>query len=172
MSSRVNATAASILGLLTRKPMSGWELHAAFESSIGQFWSITRSQIYREIRTLAAGGLIEVGATGPRERRVCTITSPGCETFRSWIAAMPGDELIRFPLLLTTFFGDVVPRESLRDACTEHRDRHAERLAAYEGQLAVVAAEAPFAALTLEFGIAYERTVLAWFGGLPWMAPG
>jgi DNA-binding PadR family transcriptional regulator len=149
--------------------MTGWELFAAFECSIGQFWSITRSQVYRELRTLAAGGLIEIGATGPRERRVCAITTAGRQTFAAWIAGMPGDELIRFPLLLTVFFGDAVPPEALTAGCLAHRERHAERLAAYEKQLADIAADAPYPALALEFGIAYERTVLAWIDHLPWM---
>jgi DNA-binding PadR family transcriptional regulator len=166
----MNATAASILGLLDRQPMSGWELYAAFECSIGQFWSITRSQIYRELRTLAAGGLVEMGATGARERRVCTITTLGRETFRTWIARMPGDELIRFPLLLTVFFGDAVPQQTLAACCAEQRARHAAQLDAYQAQLPEVAVKEPFRALALQFGIGYERTVLAWIDDLPWMA--
>jgi DNA-binding PadR family transcriptional regulator len=170
MSIPVNATAASILGLLAREPMSGWELFAAFECSIGQFWSITRSQVYREIQTLAASGLIEIGATGARERRVCTITTAGRETFRTWIAGMPGDELIRFPLLLTAFFGDSLPLETLTAICVEHRAKHAAQLAAYQAQLPEAVEHAPFPAQALRFGIAYERTVLAWIDDLPWMA--
>jgi DNA-binding PadR family transcriptional regulator len=169
MSTPVNATAASILGLLSREPMSGWELFAAFECSIGQFWSITRSQIYREIQTLAASGLIEIGATGARERRVCTITAAGRERFRAWIAAVPGGELIRFPLLLTTFFGDSLPLETLSAICVEHRAKHAAQLAVYEAALPEAVEHAPFPAQTLRFGIAYERTVLAWIDDLPWM---
>jgi DNA-binding PadR family transcriptional regulator len=168
-STPLNATAASILGLLAKRPMSGWELFAAFESSIGQFWSITRSQIYRELQTLGANGLIEIGATGARERRLCTITARGREMFAAWIAGMPGDELIRFPLLLTTFFGDAVPLERLWTICAEHRGKHAAQLAAYEAQYPEAAANEPFPSQALAFGIAYERTVLAWIDGLPWM---
>jgi DNA-binding PadR family transcriptional regulator len=150
--------------------MSGWELFAAFEGTIGQFWSITRSQIYREIQSLATAGMLDIGASGARERRTCTITVRGRERFAAWIAAMPGDELIRFPLLLTTFFGDAVPPQTLRAICTEHRARHAAQLAAYEAQYPHAAAHEPFPAQALAFGIAYERTVLAWIDGLPWMA--
>ena len=169
LSSPLNATAASILGLLCRGPMSGWELYAGFERSIGRFWSITRSQVYRELRTLAAAGYIEIGATGARERRVCTITPQGREAFRVWIAGMPGDELIRFPLLLTTFFGDSVPVETLKAGCAEHRKKHAARLAALEKRYPEAVAHEPFPALALQFGIAYEHTVLAWIDSLPWM---
>jgi DNA-binding PadR family transcriptional regulator len=171
MSRPLNATAASILGLLDRKPRSGWELYATFECSIGQFWNVTRSQIYRELRTLEAAGLIEIGATGARERRVCTIAPAGRAAFRAWLAKTPGDELIRFPLLLTTFFGDALPPETLRNACVTHRRTHAARLAAYEAQLPETVEHDPFPALALRFGIAYERTVIEWIDGLPWMTP-
>jgi hypothetical protein len=140
MSSDLNATAASMLGILARGPMSGWELYASFEDTIGHFWSLTRSQVYRELQTLAERGLIEI------------------------------EEHIRFPLLLTTFFGDSVPREVLRETCRVHRIAHAARLADYEAQLEQARAHAPFPALALEFGIAYERTILTWIDGLPWMS--
>jgi len=165
----LNATAASILGLLGEGPKSGWELYAAFEASIGQFWSVTRSQIYRELRTLAAGGFIEIGETGPRERRVCTITESGRNAFTRWIAQMPGGELIRFPLLLMVFFGDAVPPQALRDAARAHRKIHADRLEGYEKLLPLARAHAPNPARTLDFGIAFERAVIAWIDGLPWM---
>jgi DNA-binding PadR family transcriptional regulator len=150
--------------------MSGWELYATFEGTIGHFWSLTRSQVYRELQTLADAGLIEIGSSGPRDRRSCTITPAGREAFGAWIARMPGEEHIRFPLLLTTYFGEAVPREVLREACLAHRAAHAARLAGYEAALEEARAHAPFPALALDFGIAYERTVLAWIDGLPWMS--
>jgi DNA-binding PadR family transcriptional regulator len=165
----LNPTAASLLGLLShRSPRTGWELSRAFEESIGQFWSITRSQVYRELRTLAERGMIEMGASGVRDRRECTITPLGRAAFKEWIARTPAQEQIRFPLLLMTFFGDAVPPERLREACTTQRRVHAERLAAYEGLLPHVQAEA-YPALALDFGIRFERTVLGWIDDLPWM---
>ncbi len=172
MSTPLNATAASILGLLMRRPMSGWELSTGFGSSIGSFWSVTRSQIYREIQTLGKAGFIVIGATGARDRRICTITPRGEAVFRAWIELMPGDELIRFPLLLMTFFGDVVPAHALKAACVAHREAHARRLAAAQARLPEIVAAQPFPALTLQFGIAYEQAVLAWIDALPWMASG
>jgi len=169
MSSKLNATAGSLLGLLSHRPMTGWELYASFEDTIGNFWSITRSQVYRELRTLAERDLIEIGASGVRDRRSCTITPLGRQTFSTWISRMPGQEQIRFPLLLTVFFGDAVPPDRLREACVAHRRIHAERLATYEAQLPDARAAGEYPALALEFGIRYERTVLAWIDDLPVM---
>jgi DNA-binding PadR family transcriptional regulator len=169
LSSGLNATAASLLGLLAREARTGWELYAAFEESIGQFWSMTRSQVYRELRAMTDRGFVTQGASGPRERRLCTITPAGRAAYQEWIARMPGEELIRFPLLLTVFFGDDVPPATLQAACVEHRALHAAQLAEYEATLPHAREQMPYGALALEFGIAYERTVLAWIDNLPWM---
>jgi hypothetical protein len=49
-----------------------------------------------------------------------------------------------------------------------HRAAHAERLASYERAHADLIAEGldPYARATLEFGLTYEKAVLAWFDGL------
>ena len=169
MSRDLNATAASLLGLLAHGPMTGWELYARFGETIAHFWSITRSQVYRELQALAERGYLEIGASGSRERRVCTITSAGRAAFSEWIARMPGEEQIRFPLLLTVFFGDAVAPELLREAALAHRRTHAARLAEYEATIESARCDAPYPALALDFGIAYERAVLAWIDALPFM---
>jgi hypothetical protein len=50
----VNATAAALLGLLHEGPMTGGQLMAAAERRFGSYWSMTRSQVYRELPALAA----------------------------------------------------------------------------------------------------------------------
>ena len=42
---RVNPTAASLLGFLHDGPMSGWDLVNRAQERIGEFWSLTRSQV-------------------------------------------------------------------------------------------------------------------------------
>ncbi|HEU4421078.1 MAG TPA: PadR family transcriptional regulator [Pilimelia sp.] len=167
----LNATAASLLGFLHEGPMTGWDLVAAAQERIGDFWSLTQSQVYRELAAMAAAGLVEAGERGRRDRRPYTITDTGRKAFAEWAARAPGHETIRFPLLLTVMFGRHVPPEHLAAFVTEHRSAHAERLAHYERRQAQPwegPAEAePYARATLEFGLAYERAVLAWFEALP-----
>ena len=50
----INPTSASLLGFLYWRPMSGGEIVSAVEESVGHFWNVTRSQIYRELRVLAS----------------------------------------------------------------------------------------------------------------------
>jgi DNA-binding PadR family transcriptional regulator len=168
---QLNATAASLLGFLHDGPMTGWDLLATAQRRIGDFWSLTQSQVYRELASMAEAGLVRAGARGRRDRQPYEITDAGREAFARWAAREPAHETIRFPLLLTVLFGRHVPPDRLTGFVAAHRAAHAERLAAYERtrtELPPQAAEAePYAVATLEFGLAYERAVLAWFDGLP-----
>jgi DNA-binding PadR family transcriptional regulator len=162
----LNPTAASLLGFLHEGDYSGYELVGVAERTIGNFWSLTRSQVYRELATLAERGLVEPGETGPRARRPYRLTQVGRDAFAAWVAQPPGSEQIRHPLLLTLSFGAALPPERLREFLDEHRRQHAKRLAGYEA----VPAEADldrWRLATLAFGIHYERAVLAWMDELP-----
>lgn len=166
---RINATVGSLLGFLHEGPQSGWDLVATAQESIGDFWSLTRSQVYRELATMAALGLVEADEVGPRDRRAYRLTRAGRQAFRQWVNQMPGPEQIRYPLLLTLAFGRHLPAERLSSFVAVHRTVHAERLGRYlEEHAAATAAGATQRDLvTLDFGIRYEKAVLAWFDDLP-----
>ncbi|MFB9237280.1 PadR family transcriptional regulator [Plantactinospora siamensis] len=167
----LNATAASLLGFLHDGPMTGWDLVAAAESRIGDFWSLTQSQVYRELTAMAAAGLVRAGERGPRDRRPYELTEAGRAAFAEWASRDPGTEAIRFPLLLAVLFGRHLPPGRLAEHLAAHRRAHAERLAGYAAAAAQLPPGAdeiePYAIATLRFGLAYERAVLAWFDDLP-----
>jgi DNA-binding PadR family transcriptional regulator len=168
----LNATAASLLGFLHGGPLTGWDLVAAAQLVIGDFWSLTQSQVYRELSTMAGSGLVEAGEVGRRDRKPYAITPAGRIAFAAWLGREPGPETIRFPLLLTVAFGRHLPKEKLTAFLTAHRKVHAQRLAGYEEQIAnAERAKAdeldPYLLATLNFGLTYERAVLDWFDQLP-----
>jgi len=166
----LNATAASLLGFLHDGPSSGWDLLAKARRHIGRFWSLTSSQVYRELAALDRAGLIRAGRSGPRDRRPYQLTAAGRRAFAEWIRQPPGTEQIRYPLLLTLGFGWHLPTETLQAFAASHRGDHAQRLAGYldARQAALGTGHAdPFAMATLDFGIRYEQAVLDWFEHLP-----
>lgn len=167
----LNPTAASLLGLLHQGPMTGWDLVTAVEQVIGNFWSITRSQVYRELATMTADGLLEAGERGRRDRRPYAITEAGRAAFASWLDREPATETIRFPMLLTVLFGRHLAPERLAEFLERHRARHAERLAHYEQVWTAATAGPgepdPYAMAVLDFGRCYERAVQDWFARLP-----
>jgi len=168
----LNATAASLLGFLHQGPLTGWDLVQTAQGEIGDFWSLTQSQVYRELAAMAEAGLVEAGERGPRDRQPYSLTEAGRAAFAEWVGREPGPESIRFPLLLTVLFGRHLPPEQLARFLERQRSVHADRLAGYQRQhREAVAAGArdiePYALATLEFGIAYEQAVLDWFDALP-----
>lgn len=169
----LNATAASLLGFLHEGPRTGWDLVATAQQRIGDYWTITQSQVYRELASMAANGLVAVGEPGPRDRKPYTLTDAGREAFAAWIVRDPGLEQIRFPLLLTMNFARHLPPDRLREIVERQRVLHAERLAGYERQASALPADRStlssddrYRAATLDFGLRYERAVVDWFDGL------
>ena len=164
----MNATAASLLGFLHERPMSGWDLVATAQTLIGDFWSITRSQVYRELAAMEAAGLVVAGPAGARDRRPYELTDAGRAAFGEWLQRRPGPEQIRYPLLLTIAFGRHLPPGRLAAFVADHREVHEQRLERYRvlrsgsgGSLDA------YAVATLDFGIRYEAAVLEWFENLP-----
>ncbi len=101
--------------------MTGWDLAATAETAIGNFWSLTRSHVYRELATMAEPGLVGAQPAGPRDRRPYRLTDAGREAFAAWIDREPGPENIRFPLLLTIEFGRHLEPERLAAFVHAHR---------------------------------------------------
>jgi DNA-binding PadR family transcriptional regulator len=166
-SAAVNATAASLLGFLHQGPMAGWDLAQRVETTVGDFWNVTRSQIYRELRVLDEAGLVEAHEAGSRDRRPYSITDAGREAFKTWISREPGDDVIRSPLLLTVFFGADVDERRMARFLTVHRLRHEQRLEHYEELAASLAGAdgVEWSQHALRYGIEHERAVLRWFEG-------
>lgn len=172
MSARpINATAASLLGFLHEGPMAGWDLVAVAQERIGDFWTLTQSQVYRELAAMAGAGIVELGQPGPRDRKPYLITEAGRVAFREWIDREPALEQIRFPLLLTMMFAGHLSPGRLAEMVAAHRAVPAERLTGYrrvrEELDGVIDGVDRFRLATLEFGLRYESAVLDWFDQLP-----
>jgi DNA-binding PadR family transcriptional regulator len=107
--SRRRSTPFAILGLLSLRPMSGYDVRKAAAESVGHFWSESYGQIYPALRELSSTGLarrrIERKAGRP-DRHVYEITAKGSAELRRWLAEAPRPAPFRSELLLKLFFGD------------------------------------------------------------------
>src|SRR5262245_7676910 len=115
MAEGVNATAAALLGLLHDGPMTGGQLMAAAERRLGPYWSMTRSQVYRELPALAEMGYVKLGRPGPRASQPYSITPAGKRAFARWLAEDPGTESLRNPIALRVAFGAHHGASALKD---------------------------------------------------------
>ena len=99
-SATLNPTAASMLGFLHHGPASGWDLATKAQRTIGEFWNVTRSQVYRELKLLDSAGYVTARNGGARDRQPYHITSSGRAAFAEWIRGYRGRFLMRWPLAL------------------------------------------------------------------------
>jgi DNA-binding PadR family transcriptional regulator len=164
----LNPTAASLLGFLHRGPLTGWELGRALGDSIGNYWNVTRSQIYRELRDLAERGYVDVGVPGPRDRTPYSITEDGRQAFSDWIVQDPGPDLVRSRFLLTVFFGAHLEPERLRQILADALRLHERQLEHHRALAALLPPNVfqSFTAATLRLGIAYEEMMVSWLTSL------
>ena len=171
MTTEINATAASLLGFLHDGPLTGWDLVVRAEQTIGPFWSLTKSQVYRELADMAEHGYVVPGETGRRDARPYTITDPGRTAFAEWAARGPGEGTIRLPLLLFVTLGRHLQPGLLRNVLAEQRAHQAELLKEYLATRQVLGdggeAADPHLLATLEYGITVARATIRWIDRLP-----
>ncbi len=163
-----------MLGLLTQiGPVNGNGLSSRADILIGDFWTLTRSQVYRELQGLERLGLVEGGPVGPRSSREFTVTPAGRTALISWLEAGPAEEVIRFPMLLTIRFGEGLAPQRLRELLSEFRIRHRTKYEYYSQLEADMrnAASDPFELATLRFGRLFEAAVATWLEELPDIVP-
>lgn len=171
MVTEVSATAGALLGLLSERPMSGWDLVAEARSRVGNFWTIQRSQVYRELAGLQKGGLAEQLPPEARGRRRYQITETGRAAYHQWVQSTPGEESVRVPFLLSVAFAGDIPPGRFAELVDDQRDRHTQRLRQYETWHEQLSADdSPVGRgrlATLALGIEYERAALTWLAELP-----
>src|SRR3712207_2552745 len=126
----VNATAAALLGLLHSGPMTGGQLVAAATERFGSFFSVTRSQVYRELPTLAGAGLLKLGQQGPRASQQYAITAAGKRAFRAWLTGGGGSDALRSPMVLRLLHAGTLTARQRAELVRSGREVFGERLKA------------------------------------------
>jgi DNA-binding PadR family transcriptional regulator len=166
--SGVNPTAAALLGLLHEGPMTGGQLMAAAERRLGPFWSMTRSQVYRELPALAEAGYVKLGKPGPRSSQPYSITAAGKRAFARWLGEAPGRDAVRNPVALRVAFGPQHSAAALRQLYAGANEYHTAALASAREQAREARkAGDEYGAGALEFAVAYHRAALSWLKSAP-----
>jgi DNA-binding PadR family transcriptional regulator len=165
----------ALLGILTCKPMTGYEVKQFFDSSVQHFWNAELSQIYPTLKTLEENGWvdkrIEVQESRPN-RKIYAITDSGREEFARWVRQPAPATDLRDPFLIKIFFGTEVPLEDVLVLLRREKEEQQKVIAFSETVLrekikhGVQEMQSPrhglFWTLTLEMAIAYRRTYIEW----------
>ncbi|MBL8133465.1 MAG: PadR family transcriptional regulator [Anaerolineae bacterium] len=101
----------AILGMLSWKPMTGYDLKQYFRDSLTMYWSGSSNQIYTTLVELHKEGLVtretEDQETGP-SRKVYTITTGGEEALRAWLLTAPELPEVKHPFLIQIAWADAL----------------------------------------------------------------
>jgi DNA-binding PadR family transcriptional regulator len=164
MLSPLSSTSYVILGMLSLRPMSGYDIKQVADMSVRHFWAISYGQIYPELKNLVDAGLVSSQDTsvGSRQRTVYQLTSSGREALADWAGMTQEQPVeIRDEMLLRLFFSDSLTpdeRGSLLNNMAGRHDRLAEQLR-HKPDVAKAGCRGD----VLAFGIAFHEFCADWF---------
>lgn len=171
-----------LLGFLSYRPMTGYELKTFMDTSTSHFWHAYHSQIYTTLRKLEEEGLLTSQQEDPADRlskRIYTLTPAGRAELNDWLGK-PLTEMpqVKEDLLVRVFFSGQRDAGAVLEELRYQRRLHQEKLAVYrkidehdmmpadpdlpEHAHKTMVREAQFWRATLHFGISYETMYLTW----------
>jgi DNA-binding PadR family transcriptional regulator len=116
-----------VLGLLTQKPMSGYEIQQVLQMTQSDKWAgILTGSIYHALKKMEAEGLVRLEAvehTGNRTKAIYRITDRGQEEFRKLLTEALTQSSVAFPTALYTAmsFLEALPADVVIAALEEQK---------------------------------------------------
>jgi len=163
---KLTPTGMVILGFLSEREMSGYDIKAEVDVSTRFFWAASYGQIYPELKGLSEAGLVEGvdQSQGSRPRTVYRITPAGLAALQTWLRRTPETMELRHEGLLKVFFADALPRneraDMLRAMAAQHREKRDQLAEVGEHQPPVEGT--PSWSLVLRFGLDFNDWVVEW----------
>jgi len=160
-------TSYAVLGLLSVRSWTTYELAKQVQRSLNWFWPRAERKLYDEPKQLAARGwaVATERYTGKRRSREYAITDEGRAALAEWLGEPPAPRTVEFEGMVKVFFADAGDLDQLRRTLQGVVAEAEERVSA----IAVLATEGnPFpernhiSALGLPLALEQETAVLRW----------
>ncbi len=115
MANDLTTTSYAILGLLSLRSWSTYELAEQMRRALGLFWPRAESGIYREPKKLEELGLARstVELVGQRPRTRYTITAKGRRALAAWVPTPGEGPVFEFEQLVKIFFAEQATKDDL-----------------------------------------------------------
>jgi len=104
-----------ILGMLRKKPKSGYDLKKELENVIHYFWEADISRIYRSLGDMQKKGWVEFETVIQEDspnKKVYTLTRDGRRELEKWLAEPGKPTSTHNPFLAQLHFSDAIPIET------------------------------------------------------------
>jgi DNA-binding PadR family transcriptional regulator len=165
----------AVLGFLTYRPLSGYDLKKFFDESVRHFWSATQSQIYRTLARMAETGWVKMERIKQEDRpdrKVYHITDGGLDELGQWLTTPLDLPAIRHKWLVQVFFAHQLSDEEIIALFEAHAEKLRQKLKLFRNGVQEVV-ERRFAQVgsersrrlwqfTLDYGIAHLEWELQW----------
>jgi len=156
--------------MLAYEPMTGYDLKASIENTVGHFWQESYGQLYPTLHALRDDGLVsmEQEAAGGRTRNVFSITDEGQAALHGWLVEAARATPVRNELLLKVFFASHSDADALRPHLEAARQRAREQRAVLQAIRTGIDAEQATEhqrfcwGLTVDLGLRNADAVEAW----------
>jgi DNA-binding PadR family transcriptional regulator len=155
----LTTTEGVILGLLSERERSGYDLLKRAVGSVAHMWAPAKSQLYAVLPRLVDAGLASrrtVRQSARPDKQVYRLTRAGRDALREWVENAPPkswDEL-----MLKVFFAKLGSREALLRQLDDYGEVQRGFLAEYEA----ITPATRYGALTLEYGLELMPARLRW----------
>ncbi len=160
-------TSYAVLGLLSVRSWTTYELAKQVQRSLNWFWPRAERKLYDEPKQLAARGyaVSTEHFTGKRRSREYAITEEGRAALADWLGQPSAPRSVEFEGMVKVFFADAGGLEQLRETLRAIVEEAEERITAI-GVLATegtsYAERAHISALALPLAFEQEAAVLRW----------
>ena len=131
----------AILGFLALRPMSGYDLKRAFDTSVRHFWSADQAAIYRALAELETARLVEherITQTARPDRKLYQATKAGRAALDAWLRERTPPVPRREPLLVKLFFAGPLGAGTIRQMLDAERVQVDEELGAFAAYVHVM----------------------------------
>lgn len=125
MPAGLTTTSYAILGLLSLRSWSAYELAHQTQRSLANFWRRAERQLYNEPKRLVRHGLAKASQerVGKRPRTVYEITAAGRRALRNWLDTEATAPALEAEEVLRTFFADRGTKDQLLATLRAMRER-------------------------------------------------
>ncbi|MGB3312603.1 MAG: PadR family transcriptional regulator [Nodosilinea sp.] len=165
------ALSHTILAVLCRESLSGYDISKRFEESVSCYWQASQQQIYRELGKMEQQGWVTyetVPQAGKPDKKIYGITDPGRAELARWYPEPSEPTPIREDLLVKVLAAPFVSEPLLIEELHRRRQLHGQKLAEYQAMEVIYKAIADppkteqFRYLTLRRGMRYEQDWIDW----------
>jgi PadR family transcriptional regulator AphA len=115
----------ALLGLLSRGPISGYDLKKQIANSAVLYWSGNNNQIYRTLVQLHDEGLVtyqvEMGAELP-VKKIYSISPQGLADLKSWLRSSPETPELRNDFLIRLAWADLLDEQDFMALLDEYEE--------------------------------------------------